>query len=179
MRAAGSSRREQRGALEDLSGYRGARSSTAQPAPWVSSPKRKEDPQVQKEDAPTLLSNKPGTLPITARSNRGSSRPCTARSRSRGSRGPTLGLPGRGLRQGRPRQDGNRAGGHVPEVRARVMAVPWPSAALGRSSMVAGASPAGAAARVQQGRPSRSALPPSLSRAPRLDAQEPARGDGR
>lgn len=41
---------------------------------------------------------------------------------------PGTGLPG----TGRP-----GPGGHLPEVRARVMAVRWPSAALGSSSMVA------------------------------------------
>lgn len=42
-------------------------------------------------------------------------------------------LPGTGLpRTGRP-----GPGGHLPEVRERVMAVPWLSAALGSSSMVA------------------------------------------
>lgn len=44
--------------------------------------------------------------------------------------------------------------GHVPEVRAWVTAVPWPSAALGRSSMVA----PGPAPRAQRLGPGRSAL---------------------
>lgn len=47
------------------------------------------------------------------------------------------GRAGGGRRQGRPRRDGAGLGGHVPEVRAWLMAVPWPSAALGRSSMMA------------------------------------------
>lgn len=58
-----------------------------------------------------------------------------------------------------------------------MMAVPWPSAALGRSSMLAGAVPADAAALVQQAGPSASSLPAGLSLAPRLYAQEPAHGD--
>lgn len=78
---------------------------------------------------------------------------------------------------GCPRQDGNWVGGHVPEVRAWLMAVPWPSAALGRSSMLSGAGPTDAAAHVQQAGPSVSALSASLSLAPRLYAQEPAHGD--
>lgn len=114
---------------------------------------------MHKEDAPTLLSEKPGTLQITALSSRGSSQSPESRSRLPGSRLPSQGLLGTGLGQGRPRQGGNWVGGHVPEVRAWVMAVPWPSAALGRSSMLVGAGPADAAAHGRQAGPSASALP--------------------